>query len=128
MIYDDGFAMDVNLRVTQCPKCGNEQFSNEAEFCRICGVSLYNLCEGEDIYDYNGKFDHHEEHKNSGNARFCEKCGRPTYFFKEAFLLPYDDVREEYVERYLKANPTAISGNTVMVLTGVSDDNDDLPF
>ena len=49
-------------------------------------------------------------------------------FLKEAFLLPYDEVREEYVERYLKANPTAISGNTVMVLTGVSDDNDDLPF
>lgn len=128
MIYNDGFPMDANLKVTQCPKCGNEQFSNEAEFCRICGASLYNLCEGEDIYDYNGNFEHHEEHKNCGNARFCEKCGRPTSFFRETFLLPYDEVREEYVERFLQSNPTAISGNTVMVLSGIAEDSDELPF
>ena len=128
MIYNDGFPMDENLRVAQCPKCGNEQFSEEAEFCRICGASLYNLCEGEDIYDYNGNFDHHEEHKNYGNARFCEKCGRPTQFFKERFLLPFDEVREDDVERYLKSNPTATSGNTVMVLAEGDDDNDSFPF
>lgn len=128
MIYNDGFPMDVDLKVTQCPKCGNEQFSNDAEFCRICGVSLYNLCEGEEIYDYNGNFDHREEHKNCGNARFCEKCGRPTSFLKETFLLPYDEVREEYVERFLHSNPSAISGNTVMVLAGNDEDSDELPF
>lgn len=127
MIYNDGFPMDENLRVTQCPKCGNEQFSEDAEFCRICGVSLYNYCEGEDIFDYNGNFDHTETHMNRGNARFCEKCGKPTIFFKQKFLFPYDEVKEEYVERFLKSNPTAISGNTVMVLAG-SDQEDDLPF
>lgn len=128
MIYNDGFPMDADLKVTQCPKCGNEQFSNDAEFCRICGVSLYNLCEGEAIYDYNGNFDHREEHKNCGNARYCEKCGRPTSFFKETFLLPYDEVREEYVERFLQSNPIAVSGNTVMVYAGSDEDSDDLPF
>ena len=29
MIYNDGFQMDDNLRVTKCPKCGNEQFDDE---------------------------------------------------------------------------------------------------
>ena len=32
MIYNDGFSMDENLRVTQCPKCGNEQFSEDASW------------------------------------------------------------------------------------------------
>jgi hypothetical protein len=121
------FLLDENLRVTQCPKWGNEQFSEDAEFCRICGVSLYNYCEGDDIFDYNGNFDHTETHKNYGNARFCEKCGKPTIFYKQNFLLPYDEVKGEYVECFLKLNPTAISGNTVMVLAG-SDEEDDLPF
>lgn len=128
MIYNDGFPMDANLRITKCPKCGNEQFSEEAEFCRICGTSLYNYCEGEDIYDYNGEFNHHETHKNYGNARFCEKCGKPTLFFKEKFLFPYDEVRDESVERYLKSDSIAISGNTVMVIAENDKDSDDLPF
>lgn len=128
MIYNDGFSMDKNLRVNQCPKCGNEQFSEDAEFCRICGVSLFNYCEGEDIFDYNGNFDHTETHKNCGNARFCEKCGKPTIFFNQKFLFPYDEVKEEYVEHFLKSNPTAISGNTVMVLAGSDEDSDDPPF
>lgn len=127
MIYDDGFPMDENLRVTQCPKCGNEQFSKDAEHCRICGTSLFNFCEGEDIFDYNGNFDYHDVHKNCGNARFCEKCGRPTCFFQQKFLFPYDELRDEHVERFLKARPSTISGNTVMVLAGSDEENDDLP-
>ena len=128
MIYDDGFKMDENLRVTHCPACGNEQFSKDAEHCRICGTSLFNYCKGDDIFDYNGNFDYHDAHKNYGNARFCEKCGRPTYFFQQKFLLPYDEVREEYVERYLKSNPTAILGNTIMVLSGADKEDGKLPF
>lgn len=116
MIYDDGFAMDENLRVIRCPKCGNDRFSDDAGFCRICGILLYNLCEGEDVFGFRGNFDHREEHKNCGNARFCETCGRPTAFFRETYLLPYDEVREECVERFLQSNPAAISGNTLMLM------------
>lgn len=126
MIYNDGFPMDNNLRVTQCPKCGNEQFSQNAEHCRICGTLLYNYCVGEPIYDYQGSVDHIDKHKNCGNARFCETCGRPTEFFKEKFLLPFDEVREEYVEKLLKSNPSSIANGSAMVLG--DDEGDDFPF
>lgn len=32
MIYDDGIAMDENGRAKACPVCGNEQFSEDADF------------------------------------------------------------------------------------------------
>ena len=51
MIYDDGIAMDENGRAKACPVCGNEQFSEDADFCRICGFAVYNLCEGVQTYD-----------------------------------------------------------------------------
>jgi len=128
MIYDDGYPMDENLRVTQCPKCRNEQFASEAEFCRICGTLLYNPCEGEDIYDYNGNFDHHEEHRNFGNARFCEKCGKSTLFYKERFLLPYDEVRNEHIEQFQKSNPPAISSEVDLAFAGTTDEMESIPF
>ena len=104
MKYNDGFTMDENLRVTECPNCGNEEFSENADYCRICGTSLYNVCDGEDIYNYRGEFDYHENHRNQGNARFCEKCGKPTAFYHSKFLKPYTEVKEQYVEQYLREN------------------------
>ena len=122
MKYNDGFLMDENLRVTVCPKCGNEEFSERANFCRICGTSLYNFCDGEDIYDYDGNFDHHEEHRNCGNARFCEKCGKPTAFLNAKYLRPYTEVKGEYVKQYMQDNPNAFSHSTE------SFDDEELPF
>lgn len=116
MMYDDGFPMDDNLRVTECPRCKNSQFSTEANFCRICGTSLYNLCEGEEVYDYNDVYQGMEQHRNPGNARFCEKCGKPTSFLKEKFLLPFNEVNERYAKQYFTENPSN------------SEDEDDLPF
>lgn len=124
MIYNDGFPMDANLRVTECPKCGNEEFSKEADYCKICGTTLYNLCDGEDIYDYNGNFDHHEEPRNHGNPRFCEKCEKPTAFFNAKFLRPYSEVKERYVEQYLQENPNAVLDTP----TQLSDEDDGFPF
>jgi len=46
MIYNDGYITDSNLRFMSCPRCGNEEYSEEAVFCRICGFSAYNDCEG----------------------------------------------------------------------------------
>ncbi len=123
MIYNDGLPMDENLRVTQCPKCGNEEFSRDADFCRICGTSLYNVCDGEDIYDYHGNYEGHENHKNLGNARFCEKCGKPTYFFNSGFLLPFDQVRDQLTVKYLQEVPGAIAEEDPF-----SNDYDEMPF
>ncbi|MBO5571073.1 MAG: hypothetical protein J6A79_19425 [Clostridia bacterium] len=127
MFYNDGFEMDENFRVKECPKCGNEEFSDEAGFCRICGTALFNACAGEDIYDYNGDFNHHEDHKNPGNARFCEICGKPTFFFSEKFLKPFTEIKHPSTERFLSRGIPVVTGSTAQLLSDPDDDGE-LPF
>lgn len=94
MIYNDGYPMNEDLRVLRCPKCKNEEMGEDAEYCRICGSPLFNLCEGEEIYDFNGNYEGLEQHKNFGNARFCEKCGKPTTYLKLKFLVPFNEFQQ----------------------------------
>ena len=132
MLYNDGVKMDDNMRVTFCPKCNNEQFSSDVQFCRICGFLVYNWCEGEATYDTYGNYEETIKHKNPGNARFCETCGKPTVFLQERVLLPYDEIQEEYVEGFLKLNPDAFGNGNLLVVGDTSStnkvDDDDLPF
>lgn len=93
MIYNDGYETDRDLRFVRCPKCGNEEYSEDAKFCRICGLSAYNECEGSPEYgDFGDVVDLHV-HKNVGNARYCESCGKPTMLLKEKLLKPYTEVQ-----------------------------------
>lgn len=98
MKYNDGFAMDDDKRVLICPKCNNEEFDSEAKFCRICGSTLFNYCNGEDIIDSFGQYRETIRHKNGGNSRYCEKCGAETTFLKLGYLRPWDKVRKEISE------------------------------
>lgn len=36
MIYYDGYETDGNLRFVKCPRFGNEEYSPDEEYCRIC--------------------------------------------------------------------------------------------
>ena len=94
MIYRDGFEVNKNKRFVKCPRCGNEEYSEEAMFCKICGLQVYNECEGLSEYDDYGNLEV-VKHKNVGNARFCEYCGKKTMLFIEKFLKSYDDVQSE---------------------------------
>lgn len=95
MIYDDGVKTNEELRVEFCPQCENEVFSTHAEYCKICGLRLYNYCLGETISDPNGQYpDYVEYHKNDSDARFCEKCGQPTKFSEEQLLLDWEGAKE----------------------------------
>lgn len=91
MIYNDGFETDENLRFVKCPRCGNEEFSSDAKFCRICGLPVFNECEGSQEFDSFGNVTSFY-HRNPGNARYCEQCGKPTMLYKETLLKPYKDV------------------------------------
>lgn len=91
MIYNDGYETDENLKFVRCPKCGNEEYSQNAQYCRICGFSVYNECEGCCDYDEYGNQGMYQVHRNAGNARYCEFCGQPTMLFKENLLKPYTD-------------------------------------
>ena len=82
MFYNDGVEIDRKGRVLICPNCKNEEFSDKADFCRVCGTSLYNKCAGE----WDDSAEYYEVHNNPGNARFCETCGKPTLFYELGFL------------------------------------------
>lgn len=89
MQYNDGFSVDDNLKFIKCPVCENEEFSDDAEHCRICGFDVYNYCAGCRVEDVNGNYLGIERHKNKGNARYCETCGEETVVFKARLLAPY---------------------------------------
>ena len=104
MFYDDGFSLNGSMRVVACPMCNNEQFSGHAQFCMICGFPVHNACTGR------------EGHRNPGNARFCETCGAETLFSTKGLLQPYEEVREKYVEEFVKFQPEAAFNGGVMVV------------
>ncbi len=86
MIYTENIQVDEQGRLTECPVCKNTEFSDSAQYCRICGMSRRNLCIQED-----GSCQHY----NPANARFCEYCGAKTIFFQYNLLLPWNAVARE---------------------------------
>lgn len=90
--YTDGVEYDEStLRVKRCPKCGNDEFGKDAEYCRICGTDLYNMCEGDIDQNNWGEEIHINTHANPSNARFCETCGKRTNFFIKGILPSYEE-------------------------------------
>jgi Zn-dependent peptidase ImmA (M78 family) len=94
-IFYSGIEMDENKRIIKCPRCDNEVFSCNARFCKICGFTLYNICEGKPIFDiYNNTIDY-EYHVNDGNARYCSTCGAKTTFYKQGVFDIYTTHTDE---------------------------------
>ena len=93
MIYNDGFPVNDDMRFEKCPRCGNEEYSEYAQYCRVCGLPAFNECEGGEVYDNFGESMGFQIHRNAGNARFCEHCGKKTMLFKERILKPYEQVQ-----------------------------------
>ena len=90
MRYTDGVAYNHDtMQVLICPRCNNEEFGPNAKFCRICGMDLFNRCEGELVSSF-GNEEYANQHPNPSNARFCEACGKPTSFYFANLLVDYD--------------------------------------
>lgn len=95
MMYS-GVKTNESLMFLKCPVCGNDQFSHEAEFCRVCGSAIYNFC--KDHYDETGyKKSNGCGRPNPGNARFCEYCGNPTLLYE--YLSKWED-EKVHSEKY----------------------------
>ena len=122
MIYNDGVALDTNMRVVICPRCRNEEFSERVWHCRICGLHLYNECEGD--HGFNGSGD---QHNNPGNARFCEICGTKTRFFVEGLLKAWDDLPRDK-DGNIITTPFAPPAQEIGIPFDSTDDDDELPF
>lgn len=95
--YNDGVPFDgESMRIEQCPRCHNRQFSDKAQYCRICGMDLYNRCDGMEEDNFGNWYPNPEaQHFNPSNARFCETCGRPTFFFSQKILCDYKDFKPD---------------------------------
>ncbi|MDJ0304747.1 hypothetical protein [Dehalobacter sp.] len=124
MIYNDGFQMNKNDQVVICPKCKNEEFSSKSEFCRICGTRVYNKCEG----DWDDRDQYLIQHNCPGNARFCESCGKPTYFLTENYLKPWDQVQFIDNDENFYATDEVAATNNEFEISNSAPDDEDLPF
>lgn len=79
---------DENNRYLECPRCGNNVFSKGANYCKICGLYLYNDCSNIQpniIDNYCGK-------TNPGDARYCEYCGSPTSLMNLGLLMSWEEI------------------------------------
>jgi hypothetical protein len=113
MIYDDGVELAEDMSVVECPRCENEEFGQDAEFCRICGLTTQNKCDGY----WDEYHDCQVQHNNPSNARYCESCGQPTSFFKEGILKSWEEVKNKVEDDDPFAEAVA-----------TEDDYDDIPF
>ena len=86
MIYIENIKVDSKGRLVECPVCKNTEFSEDAEYCRICGLSRHNECIPED---------NSYPHINPANARYCEYCSAKTTFFQHNLLLPWNVVSKK---------------------------------
>ncbi len=117
MIYNDGVELDKNMTVTICPRCENEQFVHNSNHCRICGLSARNTCEGY----YDEMIEAYIVHNCSGNARFCEYCGKATIFYNESILKEWSEAK-----KHIEITKDLLGEITVAITTDV--DDEELPF
>ena len=84
-----GITVDENSKALVCPKCNNEEITQDGEFCMICGENIKNFCEG-----YINERGFQEEEgcgkELPGNARFCPYCGGMSHFYNKDFLTPWN--------------------------------------
>ena len=82
----------IGISILLCPICGNEQFSQSAQYCRICGTPAYNFCTREGFWESC-------HHVNSTNARFCELCGSSTEYANRNILRDWQLDKEDYIRK-----------------------------
>lgn len=82
--YPDLIRLDRYKRALACPLCGMDLRDNKGERCSLCGTLIFNFCISY-LRDGSCSF------ANPGNARFCEMCGRPSYYYEKGYIGPWQE-------------------------------------
>lgn len=78
--------VNAQTQFSPCPVCGNEIFSEDAGFCRVCGTPLTNPCT------------HDPTHLNHPEAKHCYVCGKPTAFKDSEYHIQIKQSLEKHSE------------------------------
>lgn len=104
ILYPQEIILDILKRVLSCPVC-NSTITSTGDRCGRCGTYIFNYCSShsENNIANNCSF------ANMGNSRYCEMCGKETYYYWLGLLRPWDDeccgndyVAEDEAKYYLK--------------------------
>lgn len=86
--------VDNNNRFCKCPQCGNDVFSHDANYCKLCGFYLYNTCSNSapnsSYIDYCNRI-------NPGDARYCEICGEQTVLMQKGLLFTWEEIIDDEI-------------------------------
>jgi len=74
------------MRVSRCPSCLKDLARIQGEKCPRCGTYIFNFCTS-----FFEKEKSECSPANHGHYRYCEMCGRPTYFFEKGLLKPREE-------------------------------------
>lgn len=88
VLYNSQIKIDGYKRVVECPLCKFNHFTGDK--CSRCGTYMFNYCT-----DYITKDSDDCSFANSGNSRYCELCGKPTYFYKRGLLSSWQSEVDE---------------------------------
>ena len=87
--YPALYPTDMYMRVSRCPSCLKDLTRIQGEKCPLCGTYIFNFCTS-----FFEKENSECSHANHGHYRYCEMCGRPTYYFSKKLLKPWHEEDE----------------------------------
>jgi ribosomal protein L37E len=86
--YPDEVKMDSFKRALVCPKCLRDISHIRGDKCTYCKTYMFNFCS-----EFLNNSAHECSYANPGYARYCEMCGRPTYYYKRSYLADWQTVK-----------------------------------
>ena len=84
--YPQIIKLDIFKRVLSCPVC-NSTSVIAGDRCGGCGTYIFNYCISYSEYSITDNC----YFANMGNSRYCEMCGKPTYYYRLGLLRSWDD-------------------------------------
>ncbi|WP_163192417.1 hypothetical protein [Clostridium thermarum] len=75
-----------------CPRCGNGAIGSYDHHCSECGAYLYQECTDPSC-----------DYSPDSNARYCSRCGQVTTFFRDKYLMSWEEEAELYIADHSKS-------------------------